>query len=123
MSETLGPTRVRINHNGSGHAGDQHRALASLLERIETDELDTYWSPNELFCELAHGTVYLGKGEYTDTGPIYPDAPDTVRFFGNFVTYSHSFSIDTDDAEVIELLTAAVTANRKKFSSDTRGNQ
>lgn len=115
--DTLGPTRVRINCNGSGHAGDQSRPLAALLDRMEQHALDEdRWGECAV---LAHGSVFLGKNEYVDTGPVYADAPHTVRFWGNFKTYSHAFSIDTDDAEVIELLTAAVAANRTRFSSDT----
>lgn len=110
----LGPTRVRINYNGSGFLGDQERELSALLDMMERHELEEWQVAHE-----ARGAVYLGKGEYADTGPIYADAPNAIRFAGNFKTYSHAFSVDTDDAEVIEVLMAAVEANRNLFSSGT----
>ncbi|HLF13202.1 MAG TPA: hypothetical protein VJA26_18535 [Gammaproteobacteria bacterium] len=118
----LGPTHVHIDYNGSGHAGDQSLPIAELLARMETDAIETFWGD---CCSLAHAAAYYGEkdanGEkaYADLGPIYPDTPHAVRFCGNFETYAHAFAIDTDDAEVIEVLCAAIAANRRAFSTDT----
>jgi hypothetical protein len=40
--------------------------------------------------------------------------PNGVRFFGNFAEISHVFSIDTDDPELIERLTAAIRKNQQR---------
>ncbi|HLF10115.1 MAG TPA: hypothetical protein VJA26_02785 [Gammaproteobacteria bacterium] len=109
----LGTPRVLIHYNGSGHAGDQPRPLSALFDRLQTDALDPWWGE---CMELAHSCIetrdeHTRQLVYIDTGPIYDDAPDAVRFCGNFETYSHGFCIDTDDAEVIEVLLAAIRAN------------
>lgn len=85
-------------------------SIAALLDMLEQHEIEDGMGDGE----LAHGCAYIGRGQYEDTGPIYPMAPHTRRFWGNFKTYSHAFQIDTDDAEVIELLTAAIAANRAR---------
>ncbi len=46
---------------------------------------------------------------------IAPEDGETLtRFFGNFFTYSHVFSIDTDDPQVIERLTALIRSNQQR---------
>lgn len=52
-----------------------------------------------------HRTVYEA------TKPLFPDSPDAVHYFGNFIGYSFGFSLHTDDPEVIGQLDAAIAAN------------
>jgi hypothetical protein len=51
--------------------------------------------------------------EYIDAGPIYPQAPGAVRFWGNFFALSAVFNVDTDDAATIRVLTEAIRANQR----------
>lgn len=53
--------------------------------------------------------------EWIDGAPIYPDSPDAVRFFGNFAEVSHGFTIDLDDAELIQRMRDAIEANIAAF--------
>lgn len=48
---------------------------------------------------------------YVGTKPIYPDAPNAVRYSGNFLEVSFGFSVDTDEPALIERLDAAISAN------------
>lgn len=52
---------------------------------------------------------------WIDGPPIHPEAPDAVRFFGNFRNLSHVFCIDTDEPETIERLRAAIAANMDRW--------
>ncbi len=107
---------VLVEYNGSKWAGDAPDPLSKLFDMLKQHPLDRFWERNGgLWC-LAHGSTFGGrndKGEqiWLDTGPIYPEQPYTVRFCGNFLTYSHGFSIETDDAEVIEALHTAIAEN------------
>lgn len=51
---------------------------------------------------------------YVGTQPIYPDHPEAVRYFGNFVGYSFGFSLDTDDKALIELLDRLIEENLQR---------
>jgi len=44
--------------------------------------------------------------------PIWPDYPGIVRFHGNFYQYSFAFNFDTNDAELIAEMVAAIDANK-----------
>jgi hypothetical protein len=52
-----------------------------------------------------------GRIDFIDIAPIYPGHPDAVRFFGNFTDVACAFTVDTDDAETIRALMAAVDDN------------
>jgi hypothetical protein len=104
---------IVIRSNGSGGIP---LPLSALLDRLQTDKLDDYFGD---CCGLAHACQPLGRGEYAYLGPIYPEAPDAVQFFGNFETWSHVFCVETDDAEVIEVLTDAIAANRARFGASS----
>ena len=49
--------------------------------------------------------------KWIDGAPIYPDAPDARRFFGNFANLSHVFTIDLADAGLIDRMRAAIRDN------------
>lgn len=105
-----------INSNGSGAA----LPIDTLFERLASNTLDPDFERFGNFVSKAHGSVEAGYDHsvtpprllYRDTGPIYPDHPNALSFFGNFFDYSHVFNITTDDPELIERLTAAIRANQ-----------
>lgn len=49
---------------------------------------------------------------FVDGPPIYPDAPNAIRFCGNFMEISSGFCIDTDEPDLIAKLTKAIQANQ-----------
>ena len=109
---------THIESNGSKWGGEAPDPIERLLERLQTETLDPMFEEYGNFVhparkahrECSERTGW--KDVYTDAGPIYPDHPNAVRFWGNFLTYSHVFSIDTDDPALIEKLTAAIRANQ-----------
>jgi hypothetical protein len=75
-------------------------------------------------CAPFRGRAWSGKMAYdkesqrrvaVDINPIYPDRPDAVRFCGNFIGHSFGFWLDTDDADLIGRLDAAISLNLAKF--------
>lgn len=77
-----------IHTNGSKFLGDPPDTLDVLVMRLRTEVLDRFFAP---FAKNE------GKG--------------VVRFFGNFLTYSHAFDIVTDDLVVIAELFDAIAWN------------
>lgn len=108
---------IEVHSNGNGHTP---RALGDLLDMLAAHPLDATFENYGNFCYEPRSCIYggtdpdTGKAIYHDTGLIHPDKPNVVRFWGNFFTWSHVFEIDTDDAEVIEVLHAAIEANRRR---------
>lgn len=105
-----------IEWNGSKWAGDEPDPLSVLLDRLENNTLEPSQFDGWNTFELAHRSVHAGYDDngqsiYADAGPMYPEAPYAVIFGGNFYDYSHGFRIVTDDAEVIEVLNAAIEKN------------
>ena len=91
---------IRINSNGSKWLGQ------------EPDSIE------DLFAVLAE---YMLNPMFEDYGnfimALYPKLPSqkgVVRFWGNFLTVSHVFSIDTDEPELIENLTKAIRLNQER---------
>lgn len=90
--------------------------IGALLERLGSATLDPTF---ERYGNFIQHPLYHAKPSDTpggwedDTGrPMYPQSPGAHRFFGNFFDYSHCFSIDTDEPELIEVLTSAIRANQ-----------
>lgn len=81
-----------INSNGSKWAGESPDSIETLLHVLATETLDP------TFEDYGNFAINMGDG--------------VVRFWGNFYTVSHVFSIDTDDATMCATLTAAITANQ-----------
>lgn len=109
-----------IQSNGSRWAGESPATLAELLEVMGRHQLDPSFNNCECLAHRAGPNIGTwDKAVYPDLGPIYPDHPDTVRFWGNFFDVSHVFSIDTDDPEVMVALRKAIANNRAKFHSQT----
>jgi hypothetical protein len=93
--------------------GEEPDALEQLFQVLASDPLDpTFEEYGNFCCGEPRAAVHLGKGEYADKGPIYPDAPGMQRFWGNFYELSHVFRIDTDEPELIERLTVAIRTNQ-----------
>ena len=61
--------------------------------------------------------VYDTYNHYTytvGTRPIYPDRPNAVRYFGNFVGYSYGFWLDTDDEALMAVLDGLIAENMQR---------
>jgi hypothetical protein len=109
---------LKINGNGSKWAGDPPDSLEMLFARLAQHMLDprledVFISPARVGVDAGRDPA-TGQRMYVDGDPIYPDAPNAVRFCGNFLEVSAGFSIDTDDPELIERLTAAIGANQAR---------
>lgn len=106
-----------IKYNGWNGPGSW--PLSKLFEMLATHPLDKSHNDGDCFMTRAHGgePVYDGLRIVgrVDTGPIYPAHPHAVRFSGTFKTYAHDFCIYTDDAEVIEVLRAAIKENMQRL--------
>ena len=84
---------INIIANGSKWAGQSPDTLQDLLAMLAAHELDPIFEK--------YGNFVL-----TDRTPV-------VRFFGNFLTWSHVFTIDTDEPQTIKLLTSAIRKNQR----------
>lgn len=110
---------IYIMGNGSKWAGEEEDDLPELLTVLATHPLDprfeTFYTINP--CEGIKNPDYC-PWERGNTEPAYLNGPrfyqcEAARFFGNFLTISHGFSIDTNDPATIEQLVAAIQANQK----------
>ena len=88
----------------ASNGGGRIYPIEALFERLNTDTLDRMF---EAFGDFIMPAPVNMRGELM-TGP------DGVLFFGNFATYSHVFNVLTDDADLIERLSAAILANKKR---------
>ena len=90
--------------------------IDALLERLSSATLCPTFERYGNFIQhpLYHAKPGDKPGEWVDDTerPMYPNHPGTHRFFGNFFDYSHVFNIDTDEPELIEVLTKAIRANQ-----------
>jgi hypothetical protein len=103
-----------IVEHGSKWAGEESDSLGMLLERLEQYALCPLHFDGESIFDRAHASKqvrYEGGDKYIDLGPMYPEAPYAVIFCGNFAELSAGFHVVTDDAEVIEVLLAAIQSN------------
>lgn len=113
---------ILISSNGSKWAGESPDSLQDLFERLATHPLDPSFEDYGDFVMPARSAVHVrGYDEdgtfvdrYDDTGPLHSEAPEAVRFWGNFFTVSAVFEIDTDEPELIARLTAAIRANQER---------
>ncbi|OAS26304.1 hypothetical protein [Methylobacterium platani] len=80
---------TEILSNGSGSV----QPLEALFARLESDTLDRSFEAYGNFVEECSNGM--------------------TSFFGNFLTYSHVFNVMTDDADLIERLTAAIRRNQQ----------
>lgn len=89
-----------IHSNGGG----KPQPIEALFARLESDTLDRSF---EAFGDFMQRDPISVTGE-----PLGP--PGMVSIFGNFLTYSHVFSIWTDDEALIEKLAALIAANKAR---------
>lgn len=92
-----------IHSNGSRWSGRQSASVEELIEVLATQPLDRTFE--------AYGN-FIFTPEDEAGRPLAE--PGVVRFWGNFLSRSHVFCIDTDDPELIERLTAAIRANQQR---------
>jgi hypothetical protein len=89
-----------INSNGGGRT----LPIEALFDRLASDPLDRTFERYGNFVSL-DPEGFDGKAAFV---------PGTVHFFGNFQTYSHVFSITTDEAALADRLTAAIRENQQR---------
>ena len=82
-----------IISNGSKWAGEAPDIIDDLLEVLASQPLDRRFEMSGNFIEPFNGET---------------------RFWGNFLTVSHVFNIDTDEPDVIKRLTAAIRENQQR---------
>ena len=112
---------VFINSNGSHFAGTEPDDIEGLLSALDRYTLDPTFEGYGNFATLnpCQG-VHNPEWNYTNNEPKWIDGPrlfdvdGVVSFFGNFLDYSHGFSIYTNDRETIESLTATIRANQQR---------
>src|SRR5664279_994680 len=93
---------THVMSNGSRWMGQPHASIEDLFELLAVSPLDDTYAP---FIETA--PLQKESGEL-----LYPEAPATVRIYGNFRGVSHVFTIDTDDSALIARFAAAFVANK-----------
>lgn len=106
------PALLKIESNGSGCVKPLEAPFAVLATHALSPDFEDYG--NFIDPVRRCRTTYNEAGDqvYEDAGPMYPEHPTAVRFWGNFWELSHVFQIDTDDAGLIERLTTAIRANQ-----------
>lgn len=92
MTKSENGVTTIILSNGSKFAGEKPDPIEVLLERLEKHTLDPTFEKYGNFAEN------IGRG--------------AIHFHGNFVDYSHVFSIETNDPEMCAKLTAAIETNK-----------
>lgn len=100
---------ITIHSNGSKWAGESPDTIDRLLEVLAAETLDPRFEE--------YGNFYIVNKPITTTSGVH--------FFGNFMTVSHVFNIDTDDQPTIDALTAAIRANQataeyKRYRAELR---
>lgn len=113
--EEIGNVFTVINANGSKWAGDEPDGVEILLKRLASEPLDpTFEAYGNFISKNPQGGVYIGRGQYFETGRLYPEHPGTCSFFGNFLNVSAVFNIDTNDEALITKLEQAIRANQRR---------
>jgi hypothetical protein len=107
----LGPSRIAINPDGPKRSTAIEESVQTVLARLEKYTLSPNFHP---YVRLAHRGIQLGPGRHLDLGPLFADAPHALSFFAGFLEFWSPFRIVTDDAELIEVLWDAISANESK---------
>lgn len=103
-----------IMGNGSKWAGEEEDNLDTLLLMLSNHRLDmelTYINANPCTAIDNPGWTWANDVPRWIDGPRMYACEGVVRFVGNFLTYSHGFSIDTNDPDTIATLTRAIELN------------
>lgn len=110
---------VYIMGNGSKWIGEDPDDVRELLDALIKYSLDAerfngFWADDPCAgVDNPDWTYENGKPRWID-GPRLYSCNGVVRFFGNFIEYSHGFSIDTNDAQTINELKDAIRANLRR---------
>lgn len=94
---------TRILFNGSKWAGEEPDTLEQLEARLSTEPLDPKWEHYGDFVELP-------GDDFSD----HHGVPGGTLFSGNFLNLSATFSVLTNDADVIARLSMLVAANKTR---------
>lgn len=89
-------TETDIISNGAKWAGQQPDTIERLIQALREHPLDRRFEAYGDFARNIQGK--LGR----------------MAFFGNFLTVSHVFNIETNDSEVIEQLLSAIRENKER---------
>jgi len=105
---------LTINSNGSKWYGEQPDSIDKLIEVLGQHTLDPRFEKHGNFIYKPYHAKRDEQGEFVDDldKPIFPDHPDAVNIWGNFLEVSHVFNIHTDEPVVIDRLSAAIRANQ-----------
>lgn len=98
--------QTTIQSNGSKWAGEEPDSIEMLLDVLANHPLDRTFE-DERFGNFVIADPVNMRGEN-----LLPAGG--VSFFGNFLTVSHVFSIDSTDADAIARLTIAIRANQRR---------
>lgn len=103
-----------ISSNGSKWAGQEEDDLDVLLYvltqyRLDPERTDVIVNPC-VAVDNPNWTWASAEPRWIDGPRVYTYNP-VVRFTGNFLNYSHGFSIDTNDPETIAILQTAIEQN------------
>lgn len=103
-----------INSNYDAFGVGHDAPIEALFERLQKYALDPAFERYGDFCFKPYHWTRDDGGKIIDdlTRPLYPDAPDTRRVFGNFFDVSGVFNLDTDEQELIAKLRALIAANK-----------
>jgi len=112
---------IFIMNNGSHFAGQEEDDIADLVRMFTTHPLDATYEEYGGFetvdpCEgVDNPDRQFGSSvpRWID-GPRFYACDGVVRFGGNFLTYSHGFSIDTNHAPTIAAIRDAIAENRAR---------
>ena len=116
--DVLGVSRLHVNVNGTDFTLPDNDSLFILLSLLQEHPLDPMFEDYGNFMVPCRASC---KGEfdgdtceytYLDLGPVYEDAPNAVRFHGNFLDVWHPFSLDTDDPQLIAVLLDTIRKNQ-----------
>lgn len=125
---------IFIQSNGSRWAGEEAAPIAELLHMLATHTLDpvfedygNFFSVNPCVGVRNPDWNYSNnEPEWIDGGRLY-SCDGVYRFSGNFYDCSHVFNIDTNDAETISALTAAIRKNQAsenyRLAKESCGNR
>lgn len=110
-SFTASDPLVLIVSNGSRWAGSEPAHLDELLDVLKTETLDPAFEEYGNFVSTGPDLV-----AWNTLKPLAP--PGWFSFHGNFFRLSHAFQIVTNDAGVIDELTAAIRANQQHAKAE-----
>lgn len=109
---------VIVKSNGSKWQGEPLDAISDLINVLRSTPLDPKFEEFGNFIMPAHGNKWSGQrneaGERiaVSTGPLHPEAPGALSFWGNFSLISHVFNVTTDEPDLIDRLTKAIRQNQ-----------